>query len=229
MYPARLLVHIEAGTVIRTFFKRIRVDRATVEGIAEQARITPVFLVLMATSGVLAAVAFLANSIPLLVGSMVVAPALPPLALVAFAVVTGRFSYAARGFVCSLVGISFATAFAIATAWLLIAAGVFPSETVLTDMPLLEERVKPGWYSVVAALAAGVAGTIALSQNKYDTLVGVVASLAIVPAAAAAGIALISHEPELSLGGLILLGINAGLIIVTGIITLVIFRPDKTT
>jgi uncharacterized membrane protein len=49
-----------------------------------------------------------------------------------------------------------------------------------------------------------------------------------VPAAAAAGISLISHQPELSIGGLILLGINAGLIILTGIVTLLVVHPDKT-
>ncbi len=66
--------------------------------------------------------------------------------------------------------------------WVMNVTGVIPPETNLLNKPLLEERVHPGWYSVAAALAAGVAGTIALPKQKTDTLVGTVAALALVPA-----------------------------------------------
>lgn len=95
------------------------------------------------------------------------------------------------------------------------------------NKPLLEERVSPGWWSVAAALAAGIAGTLALAQNKTDTIVGTVAALALVPAAAAGGIAFMSHDPSRGLGGLILLGINVGLIIAAGIATLLVLRPGE--
>lgn len=203
-----------------------RVKPETVEQIAVQAEVTPTYLVLMGTSGILAAVAFLENSVPLLVGSMVVAPALAPLALVAFAAVGGNTRYVGRGLWAAFSGLLLAACLATGTAWLLNVTHVFPADANLLDKPLLEERVNPGWSSVVAAIAAGVAGTIALTKNKYDTLVGAVAALALVPAAAAAGIALLSRNPESSLGALKLLAINGGLIIATGIITLLIVRPD---
>lgn len=208
--------------------KTVKVKSETVEDIAEQAKVTPTYLVLMATSGVLAAVAFLENSVPLLIGSMVVAPALPPVVLVAFAIVGGKPGYVGRGIWAGLIGLILAAGFAIATAWLLNITHVFPADSNMLNKPLLAERVNPGWSSVVAALAAGVAGTIALTKKKDDTLVGVIAALALVPAAAAAGIALLSQDPVSSLGALKLLAINAGLIIATGIFTLLILRPDKT-
>jgi uncharacterized membrane protein len=64
-------------------------------------------------------------------------------------------------------------------------------------------------------------------EEKTDTLVGVVAALALVPAAAAASIALLSGDPIRSLGGVLLLAINVTVIILTGIITLLVIRPDK--
>lgn len=207
--------------------KAVKVKSETVEKVAEQAKVTMTYLTLMATSGVLAAVAFLENSVPLLIGSMVVAPALPPVALVAFAIVGGKPGYVGRGVWAGLLGLFLAAAFAIATAWLLNITNVFPADSNMLNKPLLEERVNPGWSTVVAALAAGIAGTIALTKEKHDTLVGVIAALALVPAAAAAGIALLSQDPERSLGALKLLAINAGLIIVTVIFTLLIVRPDK--
>lgn len=107
------------------------------------------------------------------------------------------------------------------------ASNVLPVEANLLNKELLEERVSPGWWSVAAALAAGVAGTLALAENKGDTIIGTVAALALVPAAGAAGIAFMSEDPSRALGGLLLLGINVGLIIVMGIVTLLILRPRR--
>lgn len=66
-----------------------------------------------------------------------------------------------------------------------------------------------------------------MAENKGDTIIGTVAALALVPAAGAAGIALMPQDPARALGGLLLLGINVGLIILMGIVTLLILRPER--
>jgi hypothetical protein len=48
--------------------------------------------------------------------------------------------------------------------------------TNLFNKLLLEERVNAGWFSAVAATAAGIAESIALPKNKSDKLVVVVAT-----------------------------------------------------
>ena len=202
------------------------VSTETVEQIARQARVTPTYLVLMACSGVLAAVAFLADSVPLLVGSMVVAPALPPLALVAFAVVGRRIGYVGKGLSAAALGILLAALCSVVAAWLLNITGVFPPESNLVNKALLEERVNPGWFSAVAAVAAGIAGTLALANNRSDTLVGAVAALALVPTAAAAGISLLSGDPVASFGAAGLLAINVFVIVLAGIVTLSLVKLD---
>ncbi len=65
---------------------------------------------------------------------------------------------------------------------------------------MLEERVRPGWWSLAAALAGGVVGVVALTQKKTDTLIGTVAALALVPAGAAAGIAALATDVDRTLG-----------------------------
>jgi uncharacterized hydrophobic protein (TIGR00271 family) len=195
--------------------------------VAAQAEFSVSYVVLMATAGVLAAVALLTNSVPILIGAMVVAPAFGPLALISFALVGRQPPLALRGVWVAGVGLLVATGSAMLTTWLMNVTHVLPPEANLLNKPLLEERVHPGWYSVAAALAGGAAGTIALIQQKTDTLVGVVAALALVPAAAAGGIALLSRDPVRSLGGLGLLGINVGLIVVTGVVTLLLMRPGQ--
>ena len=203
------------------------VSEEAIERIAKQAEMGTTYLVLMSTAGVLAAVALLTNSIPVLLGAMIVAPAFAPLALIAFAITGGKPGLVFRGFVVAAVGLGVATAFAMLTTWLMNAFDVLPAHANLLNKELLEERVTPGWWSVATALAAGIAGTLALAENKGDTIIGTVAALALVPAAGAAGIAFMSKDPSRALGGLLLLGINVGLIILMGIVTLLILRPER--
>ncbi len=199
-----------------------RVASQLVDDVAEQATLTPTYLVFMSLTGLLAGVGLLSNSVPILVGSMIIAPALPPLALVAFAVVGGRPSLAWRGAGVGLLGIAVAAVAGVFIAWLMNAVDIIRKDANLLQRPLLEERVRPGWWSLAAAFAAGIVGIEALSQKKTDTLVGTVAALALVPAAAAAGIAALSGDGDRTLGGLLLLGMNVGLIIAMGILTLVV-------
>lgn len=204
-----------------------RVSEDQVNNVAAKAEMNTTYLVLMATAGVLAAVALLTNSVPVLIGAMVVAPALGPVALVAFAVVGRKSHLAWRGLGAAAVGLVVATLFAMLTTWIMNVTDVLPANANLLNKPLLEERVSPGWWSVVAAMAAGIAGTVALAEEKTDTVVGTVAALALVPAAGAGGIAFLSDDPMRGLGGLALLGINVSLIIIMGVITLLVLRPGQ--
>ena len=203
------------------------VNNETLNNLAGQTTFSKTYISLMATSGMLASISLLTNSVPILIGSMVVAPVLAPLGLVAVSGVRKNFKLALLGLWVASGGILIATIFAVLTTYLMNITGVIPAETNLMNKSLLEERVNPGWYSVTAAIAAGIAGTIALTKSKIDTLVGVVAALALVPTAGAAGISIISNDMERFMGGLILLGINVLVIIITGILTLLIVKPDK--
>lgn len=208
------------------YSKAIVSDR-TIKKITDQAELSTSYLVFMAMAGVLAAVALLTNSVPILIGSMVIAPALPPLGLVSLAIVVRKPHLALQGLTTAFLGFAIAMVFAMLTTWILNATQVIPAETNLIDKELLAERVKPGWYSVIAAVAAGISGAIALVKQKTDTLVGVVAALALVPAIAAAGIAFLSKNPAMGFGGLFLLAINVGFIIISGVLTILILRPER--
>ena len=198
----------------------------TLEYVVEQAALTPRYLIYMTLAGVLAGVGLLSNSVPILVGSMIIAPALPPVALVAFGVFHGRPSLAARGAGVAALGLGAAAVAAVLTAMLMRVTDVIPPGTELLAKPMLEERVRPGWWSLAAALAGGVVGVVALTEKKTDTLIGTVAALALVPAGAAAGIAAPAADPDRALGGLLLLGMNFAMIIAMGILVLAILRRE---
>lgn len=210
-----------------SFSRQLYVKEKTIKQIEIQSRLTLSYLVFMAMGGILAAVAILTDSVPILIGAMVIAPALPPLNLVAVAFVCRKPRLALRGLSTGLTGILVATIFTMLTTYILDLTDVIPPEIDAMEKWLLQERVQSGWYSVTAAFAAGIAGTIALAKQEQDKLVGVVAALALVPASAAAGISLMSGDLSQCYGGIKLLGTNIVCIIVSGIITLLIIKPDR--
>lgn len=171
----------------------------------------------MLTAGVLASVALLTDSVPILIGAMVVAPAYPPLALTSSATFAREYRVALRGFLTICGGLLLAVLAAMGATWFVNEIGILSETSNLVNKELVEERVRVGWYSVIAALAAGIAGTIAIIKDKTDTLIGTVASVALVPAGAAAGIALISGDVVRAAGGLGLLTVNVLIIIGAGL------------
>lgn len=184
----------------RSTSSRAVISPEAMQHAAKLSEVTASYIILMVTSGILAAIAMLTNSIPVLIGSMVIAPALSPLALVAFAIVNRRPKLVRKGVVSACCGLALAVLAALITTWLLNATHVIPKETNLLNKVLLDERVSVGWYSAITAIAAGIAGMIALTERKTDTLVGVVSALALVPAGVAGAIAFISAEIRFEAG-----------------------------
>lgn len=195
-------------------------DDGALDKTASQVAASASYLLYMASSGVLAAVALLSSSVPILIGAMITAPLMPPLALVPFALVAGKPAEAVRGLRVALVGLAVAFVAAWVTTAVMDVLGVIPAEVVLLDKPLLQERVRPGWWSLAAAVAAGLAGTLAQAHAKTDTIIGTVASLALVPAMAATALALFAGAWRPALGGALLLVLNVALIVAMGIAVL---------
>lgn len=220
---------IEPQTATSEIEKSDIVERETVQRLIELSTFNGAYITLMATAGVLSAIALLTNSVPVLIGSMIIAPALPPLALISVGIVNRDAKLAIEGSISATLGLCIAMAAAVSITALLNITQVLPDEASLLDRDLLQERVSPGFYSVVTAMAAGIAGMIALTEQKTDTLVGVVAALALVPAAVAGAIAFLSEDPIRGWGGLALLSVNVILIVVSGVITLLFTQKKKHT
>lgn len=197
-------------------------DDETLQQTSSQVELSWSFLLYMTCSGALAAVALLSSSVPILIGSMVVAPLMPPLALVPFALSARRGAEAWRGLSVALTGLLVAFVAAMLTTFVMGFAGVVAAEAVLLDKPLLEERLRPGWWSMAAAVAAGLAGTTAQAHAKTDAVIGAVASLALVPAVGASAIALFAGAFDLALGGALLLAMNVSLLVGMGILAVLV-------
>ncbi|WP_139229896.1 DUF389 domain-containing protein [Marinobacter daqiaonensis] len=199
-----------------------------VRGVISEARSDYAYYIFMTLSGVLAAIALLTDSVPLLLGAMIVAPAYPLLAAVSFSIAGGYPRTAGRALLVLFGGLALAIAAAVVTTWLCNVADILPSASNLVSKPLLEERVRTGWYSIIAAVAAGAGGTVAVIKRKQDALIGVVAAIALIPAGAAGALAAYSGDFGRAIGGFVLLAVNILVIIALGLLVLVAIRPGRT-
>lgn len=198
-----------------------------VRSVISDARTDYAYYTFMTLSGVLAAVAFLTDSIPLLLGAMIVAPAYPPLAAVSFSIAGGYPWMAGRALLVLLGGLGLAIVAAVVTTWLCNVTGIISSDMNLVSQPLLEERVRTGWYSILAAAAAGAGGPVAVIKRKQDALIGVVAAVALIPAGAAGALAAYSGDLGRALGGFVLLLVNVLVILASGLLVLLVIRPGR--
>jgi uncharacterized hydrophobic protein (TIGR00271 family) len=171
------------------------------ERIDEDATLTWTFVGFMVLATLLAGIGVVTDSSIAIVGAMVVGPEFGPLAGLAIALVRRRANLARLSATALLVG--FATAIivvgllsALGQAGGLIHADALngPRETAFI--------YHPGWFSLITALVAGLAGMLSIMSSRSAALVGVFISVTTIPAAGNAAVAGVLgkwHEAGLSL------------------------------
>lgn len=188
------------------------------------------FVLLISLATLIACLGLAENSAAVIVGAMLVAPLMTPIAGVGLGVAHANafltkvaFRTAIRGFATAiLIGLIFGGSIQLghAIGWLdpLKSAlttvdgnpgpEVFPSE--------VEGRTKPQFYDLLIALASGVAAAYAMGRpNLYSALPGVAIAAALVPPIAVSGIAF-SYGAFLRSGGALLLFVTNMVTIILG-------------
>ena len=99
-------------------------------------------------------------------------------------------------------------------------AGLTPAIYASGQRPVTEFISRPDTFSIIVAVLAGIAGTIALTEAKASTLVGVLVSITTVPAAANIGVALAHHRGDEVVGAAGQLMLNIATIVLVGALTL---------
>ena len=145
---------------------------------------------LFAFSGVIAAVAILIDSSPIVVGAMALCPDFGPIAAFAVGAVRRDRRRARGGLFALLVGFSAGIAAAFVAVTVLSITGVSPESFNTSSNTLAQTIAAPNIYSVVVAACAGAAGMLSVTLGKSGALVGVAVSITTIPAAADIGLAL---------------------------------------
>jgi uncharacterized hydrophobic protein (TIGR00271 family) len=188
----------------------------------EYARPVGRYLVFMAAAGVIAAYGVIYSNGILIVGAMAVSPDFLPIASTCIALVAWRAGLAARSFFALTVGLAVASLVAGLLTHVLDLLDLLPSsfhvgENGLSGLTTVNSS------TVVVAFAAGVAGMLAL-ETRASAAVGVAISVTTIPASAYLGVAAGEGEVDKATGALAVLGINVGMLLVGGSLTLMVQR-----
>jgi uncharacterized membrane protein len=165
--------------------------------IVRESNMTADAMLLMAISGVLAAVGIATAALHLVIAAMVIAPGFEPLVRVALGTVAGGRRTRLRGLLDSVKGYTAMLAGAIATGLFLRALGKHPlasAASYFATGTLTEYWVTIGATSVLVTLVGGVAGALLVASQRSVLTAGVMIALSLVPPVAIAGLALTSGE-----------------------------------
>lgn len=189
----------------------------------EDAEFSFTFLAFMVLATAIAAMGILTDSIVLVIGGMLVGPEFGPLAGISVAMTERRWSLVARSAQALIIGFPTGISAAWALVLILAAVGVAPDEMPNgRDATLFISH--PDTYSVLVALAAGIAGTLSLTTIKSSVLIGVLISVTTIPAAANIAVASAYGDWGEWRGAQLQLVVNLAAIVVAGVATLLVQR-----
>jgi uncharacterized hydrophobic protein (TIGR00271 family) len=168
-------------------------DQLFFEG-PERGRRLSRYWLLLPLAAVIASAGVVSDSTATVIGAMIVAPLMTPILGIVLAVVLADGANLRR---CVLLVVAGAAA-VVAIGWLL---GLFvPYPVVAATNSQVAARVTPRIVDLVAALATGAVGSVALARSDIsDTLPGVAIAISLVPPLAVVGLTLESGAPHQSL------------------------------
>ena len=188
----------------------------------QYARAVPLYLILMACAGVIAAFGIMTRSEILVVGAMAISPDLLPLCATCVAIVERRVRLARRAFIVLVLGMAIAALAAYVVTALLRVGGYGPANGDLGDGGL---GILPSVSiaTILVALVAGVAGMLSF-ETRSSSAVGVAISVTTIPAASFIGAAVAVHDGEGAVGAFDVLVVNIAMLLVAGSSTLLAQR-----
>ncbi len=180
------------------------------------------FWLLLPLSAVIASAGVVSDSTATVIGAMIVAPLMTPILGIVLAVVLADGANLRR---CVLLVVAGAVA-VIGIGWLM---GLFvPYPIVAATNSQVAARVTPRIVDLVAALATGAVGSVALARSDIsDTLPGVAIAISLVPPLSVVGLTLESGAPHQSLAAFVLFATNVAAILASGIVVMGLYRVHR--
>lgn len=179
-------------------------------------------------SVVVATVGLFLDSPAVVIGAMVIAPQVSSALSMTAGVYHSDWNMFVKAAKRQSVGLAIAVVGAAAFAWFAQWAGFVPRSVDVASLELMGIRLAPTFLSSIAALGAGAVGAFGYTTDQSMSLVGVMIAAAIVPAAAAGGIAIAWGSWLVAAGAVLLLAVNM-LAINVGAMTTLLFMGYQPT
>jgi uncharacterized hydrophobic protein (TIGR00271 family) len=180
------------------------------------------FWLLMPLSAVIAAAGIVSDSTATVIGAMIVAPLMVPIQGTMLSVVLGD----RRNLIRSVGLVVAGAAAAIAIGWVL--GAIVPGPVDAQNNAQVAARVNPHLIDLLAALATGAVGSIALVRRDIsDTLPGVAIAISLVPPLAVVGLTLQARQWSQAQGAMLLFVTNVAAILGVGTIVMALYRVQR--
>jgi uncharacterized hydrophobic protein (TIGR00271 family) len=188
--------------------------------IHEQSRFSIIYFTLLIASTVIVTLGLLTNSTAVVIGGMLIAPLMWPMARTGYGIAHRSSNHLYRGFILIVASILIG---AIA-AYLI--TSISPIK-VINDEILA--RTSPTLMDLFIAITAGFVAAIAITQRKVaDSLAGVAIAVSLMPPLCAVGISLALKNVGYSAGALLLFAVNAACITLVTTLVLIYTNYQKT-
>lgn len=180
------------------------------------------FWMLLVLAAIIASAGVVADSTATVIGAMIVAPLMTPILGTMLGVVLADRRNVARSVLLVLAGAAAA-----------VVIGFLVGLTVVRDVVAennsqVAGRVNPRLIDMLAALATGVVGSIALVRKDIsDTLPGVAIAISLVPPLTVVGLTLEAGEYQQALGALLLFATNVAAILAAGMVVMALFGVHR--
>lgn len=187
----------------------------------DSARPSSSFQVLMVLSVMLALTGMYANSAPVIIGAMILAPLMSPIISMAMGLARSDPNLIRSALTTLSVGIAWGLGCAVLLAW------AMPFDLATAEM---ESRMSPTLLDLFIAVISGMAGAYAYAKEEIaKSLAGVAIAVALVPPLSVAGIGLGWGDWQMASGALLLLTTNlVGIALAASVTFLVLgFAPFK--
>ncbi len=190
---------------------RPRISREELyEDIAQASTLTPVYVLMVALSTVVAAVGLVRGDTAIVIGAMVMAPLLGPNIALSLACTLGHTELAKHSL--KSIGAGVTTA---AVLSLLLGAVL----TVDPTAPAIAARSEAAVGDIALALAAGTAGALAFTSGVSAVVVGVMVAVALLPPLVVAGLLVGAGHEARAVGALMLVLTNVTCINLAAMVT----------
>ncbi|WP_395692452.1 TIGR00341 family protein [Nocardioides sp.] len=179
---------------------------------------TTAFWTMLVLSSVIATAGVLTDSTATVIGAMIIAPLSTPIMGLALAAVKGQRNG-------SLFYVSVGVVLVVAVGVLF---SLVPNTEPLADNGQITSRVSPNLMDLVAAVATGLAGAVALARRDVAAVLpGVAIAISLVPPLAVVGVCLGDGEVEWALGALLLFVSNFVALVLAGVFVFTVLGYEK--
>ena len=170
---------------------------------------------MLVLAAIIASCGVLSDSTATVIGAMIIAPLSTPLMGIALSIVVrrrnGSFTFVTLGIV---VVVAIGAVFSLAV----------PQDISLLSNSQIASRTSPGLVDLVAAVATGFAGAIALSRKDVAAVLpGVAIAISLVPPLAVVGVCLGQGAVNLAAGAFLLFVSNLLALVSAGVLTFAVF------